>query len=61
MTYLKAIYGAVFAFLGALGTALVDSHVSAAEWVYCTVAGLTALGVIWGVPNGVKKQPEVGQ
>ena len=49
--YAKALVGAAVAGLGALGTALTDSHVSAQEWVAVASATLVALGVVFGVPN----------
>lgn len=49
--YLKAIYGAAVAFVGSLGTALVDGQVSSLEWATIGGATLAALGIIWGIPN----------
>ena len=49
--YLKAFTAAVLAGLTALGTALIDETVSKAEWVAVAVAFVTALAVVYGVPN----------
>lgn len=54
--YLKAIYGAVIAGLGALQVALnpvagAPVQVTFSEWVGVVVAAVIALGVIWAVPN----------
>jgi hypothetical protein len=53
--YAKALVGAVIAGLGALATALVDDKsfgdLSDGQWVVAAIAFLTALGVIWAVPN----------
>ena len=49
--YAKAIIGALVAGLTALGTALTDDSVTTAEWVAVAVATLTALGVVYAVPN----------
>lgn len=51
MRYAKAFVAAGLAFTGSLGTALLDSTVTPAEW--CTVAGATlaALALVWGIPN----------
>ena len=54
--YAKAIAGALVAALTALSTALVDGVVESTEWITVAVAAITALGVIWAVPN---KAPEV--
>ena len=55
-TYAKAIAGAIVAALTALATALGDEVVTPVEWITVAVAAITALGVIWAVPN---KAPEV--
>jgi EamA domain-containing membrane protein RarD len=52
--YAKAVVGALVAGLTALGTALLDEAVTPAEWVAVAVAALTALGVVWAVPNAPK-------
>ena len=49
--YLKAIYGAVVAGLGALATAYVDNVISGAEWIAIALVTLTAFGAVWGVKN----------
>ena len=54
--YAKDIAGAIVAALTSLSTALVDGVVEPTEWITVAVAAITALGVIWAVPN---KAPEV--
>lgn len=49
--YAKAIVGALVAGFTALGTALSDDRISQAEGVGAVVAFLTALGLVWAVPN----------
>ena len=49
--YAKAIVGAIIAGLGPLYLALSDGHVTGQEWITVATATLTALGVVWGVPN----------
>lgn len=49
--YAKAIVGALVAGLGALVTGLSDEALSTAEWLIALIAFLTALGVVWAVPN----------
>lgn len=53
--YAKALVGALIAFLTSLSTALVDGNglnsVTDGQWVVSVIAFLTALGVIWAVPN----------
>lgn len=51
LQYAKAFVAAGIAFFGVLGTALTDGSVTGAEWAGVAVATLTALGVVWGVPN----------
>jgi hypothetical protein len=53
--YLKAIVGALIAGLGVLALALEDEKVTSGEWVNIAIATLTALGVVWAIPN---KDPE---
>lgn len=48
--YAKAIVAALIAGLSALATALPDG-LTAVEVVTCLIAGLTALGAVWAVPN----------
>ncbi len=48
---LKALLGALIAFVGSLVTAVSDSHLTAAEWLTAVLAGLVALGVVYRVPN----------
>jgi hypothetical protein len=51
----KAVLAALIAFLGSLATALVDgnslSQVADGQWVTAILAGLMALGVVYGVAN----------
>lgn len=49
--YLKAIVGAIVTGLGTISIALGDNIISAQEWVTAAIATLTALGVVWAVPN----------
>lgn len=51
--YLKAIYGAVMAGLGATATAYAqgNGHIGWQAIIFIATTTLTALGVIWGVPN----------
>lgn len=49
--YAKAIAGAAVAGLTSAGTALTDGAIDPTEWITIAVATLTALGVIWSVPN----------
>lgn len=49
--YLKAIVGALIAGLGSLYQAADAGGVSAQEWIATAIATLTALGVVWGIPN----------
>jgi hypothetical protein len=47
----KAIVGALLAGLTALGTALTDDIVTAAEWVGVAVATVGTYAGVWRVPN----------
>ena len=51
----KAVLAALIAFFGSLATALVDgnslSQVSDGQWVTSILAGLLALGAVYGVSN----------
>lgn len=49
--YAKAIVGALVAGLTALATGYDDNHLAANEIIMAAVAALTALTVIWAVPN----------
>lgn len=49
--YAKAIVGCLVAAGGAAVTAMADDVITTAEWVTIALAGLTALGVVWAVPN----------
>lgn len=48
--YLKSLVGGLIAFLGSVEQAA-DHGITAAEWVHAAIAGLVALGIVWGVPN----------
>lgn len=52
--YLKALYGAVAAALGATATAYAQGggHIGWQAGIVIAVAFWGALGVVWGVPNG---------
>ena len=50
-SYLKAFVAALVAALGSLYQALDDNTVTGQEWVAAILAGLVALGAVWGVPN----------
>lgn len=58
---IKAIVGALVAFLGALGTALSDGRgfadLTAFQWVTATTAALVALGGVYALPN---RDPKAG-
>lgn len=51
--YLKAIYAAALAALGAVGTAYVqgNGHIGWGAGITIGTVALTSLGVVWGVPN----------
>ena len=49
--YAKAIAGALTAGLTAAATALTDGSVDPVESITIAIAVITALGVIWAVPN----------
>lgn len=51
--YLKAVYAAVFAALGATSSAYIagGNHVGVVAGVSIATTALTAFGVVWGVPN----------
>ena len=58
--YYKAVTGVLVAFLGSLGTALLEdsaggSSITASEWISAAVLGLVAGGAVFTVPN---KDPE---
>jgi hypothetical protein len=54
-TYLKALYGGVVAFLGALVTVMVGDvgvgDVTQGQWLVAVLAGLTAGGGVYKVTN----------
>jgi hypothetical protein len=47
----KAIYAAVIAFLGTLGTAFTDGGVSSQEWIAIVLATVLAGGGTYGLAN----------
>lgn len=49
--YLKALFGAATAGLGALQVATLDNHVTQNEWISVAIAAVGALAVVWAVPN----------
>lgn len=54
--YYKAVVGLLVAFLGSLGTALLEdsaggSTITASEWISAAVVGLVASGAVFAVPN----------
>jgi hypothetical protein len=51
MVYLKSIFAALGAGLGALELALTDDVVSTQEFVKIAIAVVAVAGVVWGVPN----------
>jgi hypothetical protein len=55
LTYIKAIYGAAIAGLGAVGTVLVgDTHISdltQGQWVTVAITMLVAGGGVFGLTN----------
>jgi hypothetical protein len=55
--YAKAILAAIIAGLGSLQVALLDETVTASEWVVVALATISALGLVWGVPNASSNQP----
>jgi hypothetical protein len=55
--YLKAIFAAALAGLGAAQTAYVsDGHIGLVEGITIAIAAISALSVVWGVPNLKKKE-----
>ena len=51
--YLKAIYGAILAGLGATSTAYAqgNGHIGWQAIIFIITATVAAFGVVWGVPN----------
>lgn len=49
--YLKAIYGGLVAGLGALSVAYTDDILTKKEGIVIATSIITALGVVWAVPN----------
>jgi len=56
MAYLKAVYAAILAGLGATSTAYAqgDGHIGWAAAIVIATSVVTAFGVVWGVPNAAK-------
>lgn len=50
--YAKAITGAIVAGLAAARLALTDDIISKAESIDIAIATLTALALVWAIPNG---------
>lgn len=57
MKYAKAWIGALIAGLTAVATAMDDGAVSSAEWVVVAIATLSALGLVYAVPNAKPSDP----
>jgi len=60
--YLKAIFAAVSAGLGALSAILVGANttfaqITSAQWVTVAIAVIGAGAIVWGVPNGPAAAP----
>jgi len=55
--YLKAVYAAVIAGLGATGTALAanNNHIGWQAGITIAITTVTALGGVWGVTNAAKQ------
>lgn len=47
----KALIAGAIAGLTALGAGLTDGDLTAAEWITAIIAALTAIGVVYRVPN----------
>ena len=51
----KAVFAGLLAALTALGAYLINStslgDITAGQWVYVAIAGLVALGAVYGIPN----------
>ena len=56
--YAKAIAGAITAGLTAAATALTDGSVDPVESITIAIAVITALGVVWAVPNAPAEPAE---
>lgn len=50
----KAVVAMLIAGLGSAQTALLDGHITAAEWVVVGLTTVTAAGLTWAVPNTSK-------
>jgi cytochrome b len=51
LKYAKALVGALVAGLTAVQAGLDNGGISANEWVGVAIATLTALGLVWAIPN----------
>jgi hypothetical protein len=49
--YLKAVFGAITTGLGAYAVAVSDNVVTQQEWVTVAIATVSALAIVWAVPN----------
>lgn len=58
--YAKAITGAIVAGLAAARLALTDDVISKAEGIDISIATLTALALVWAIPNGKDVQSVTG-
>lgn len=56
--YAKAIVGAIVAGAGSLQVALADNVVTTTEWIQVGTTVVVALGLVWGVQNAPKPEPE---
>lgn len=61
--YAKAVIAALLAGLASLQTAMLeDGRVSNNEWIIVAIAVVSALGLVWGVPNTPKEtKPQEGK
>lgn len=57
--YTKAFTAALLAGLGSLQVALVDNEVTTVEWITVAIATISALGLVYAVPNTPAKPEEV--
>ena len=51
MSIVKALLAGAIAFVGAVAVGYTDEVITTAEWWASAASGLTAFGVVWGVPN----------
>lgn len=59
MAYLKCVYAAALAGLGAASASLAQGsgHIGYQAGIVIATATVTAAGVVWGVPNAPKAPP----